>query len=167
MTTFFSCANNEKINGAYEIIGAYAHLFHRVPYDSNGKIFKCNKIETKKLGEKITISNKKLIFDNVNYKIIKGNTYSREGVLDYNDFIYSFVGMNYGLFDINIIGENYTGKVKAMTMKSNMEEYNIFFADNKLIIIIMAYRHKTEFEYLIVSKDYDYFFYIAEKIRGK
>jgi hypothetical protein len=35
-----------------------------------------------------------------------------------------------------LFGKGFTGKVKAMTMKDNNNEYYIYFADNKLIITI-------------------------------
>jgi hypothetical protein len=75
-----------------------------------------------------------------------------------------FAGMNYGGVNENIIGKEYTGKVKAMTMINNENSYYIFFADNKLIIMIDTKEHETEFKRLIRVKGLDSFFYIAEKV---
>jgi hypothetical protein len=161
-----SCKENIKINGTYEIIAAYSHLYHDIPYDDNYEINRCNEIETKKLGEKIKIHNNKLVFENDEYQIINGNGYCSKGVLEYDYFTDMFAGLNYGFFDENIIGKDYTGTVKAMTIKNEKFEYYIYFADNKLIIQINADRHETEFEYLIVSEYFDIFFYIAEKINA-
>jgi hypothetical protein len=51
-----------------------------------------------------------------------------------------------------------------MTMKNDIHDHHIFFADNKLIIAMSTSDYKGEFEHLIVSEGGDIFFYVAEKI---
>ena len=146
-----------ETDGIYEIIAAYSHLYGN-PY---GVVME---IETKKLGMKIPINNNKVIFDNAEYQLINRNSYNNEGVIPYREFLHLFASMDYGSFDINIIGNDYTGIVKAMTMENNTDDYYVFFADNKLIIMVRAYKNETEFEHLIKVKQLDSFFYIAEKL---
>jgi len=148
-------------DGVYKITSAYSSIYNE---------FSLIKIETKKLGLPVTINHDKAVFENIEYKIYEGNGYclhEEDNLLGYEYFLSMFAGMNYGPFDENIIGRDYTGKVKAMTMKNNENSYYIFFADNKLIIQISAYDKgkdtETEFNQLIISR-FDDFFYIAEKI---
>jgi hypothetical protein len=146
-----------EINGVYEVISAYTHLFDDYRAD--------RKIETEKLGSMITINNGKVVFGNEEYDIYDGY-YDFDGyaILEYEYFLLMFAGMNYGAFDENIIGKDYAGKVKFKTIKNEKAEYHIYFADNKLIIEIRADRHETEFEPLIRVAEHDLFFYITEKV---
>ena len=149
------------IDGVYKITAAYSHLYNHV---FSGDAFR--EIETEKLGLLVTINNYKATFEDIEYEIHEGNGYSRmikDNLLEYEDFRRMSEGMNYGWFDENIIGKEYAGKVKAMTMLNNENSYYIFFADNKLIIMIDTKKHETEFERLIRVKGLDTFFYIAEK----
>jgi hypothetical protein len=149
------------IDGVYKITATYSHLYNHV---FSGDAFR--EIETEKLGLLVTINNYKATFEDIEYEIHEGNGYSsrtKDNLLEYEDFRRMSEGMNYGWFDENIIGKEYTGKVKAMTMLNNENSYYIFFADNKLIIMIDTKKHETEFERLIRVKGLDTFFYIAEK----
>ena len=150
------------IDGVYEITAAYSHIYNHV---FSGDAFR--EIETEKLGLLVTINNYKATFEDIEYEINEGNGYSsrtKDNLLEYEDFRRMSEGMNYGWFDENIIGKEYTGKVKAMTMINNENSYYIFFADNKLIIMIDTEKHETEFKRLIRAKGLDTFFYIAEKV---
>ena len=147
------------IDGVYKITAAYSHLYN----DGYG----VSEIKTEKLGLLATINIYKATFEDNEYEIHEGNGYSRESkdnLLEYEEFLRMFAGMNYGGFNENIIGKEYTGKVKAMTMINNENSYYIFFADNKLIIMIDTKEHETEFKRLIRVKGLDSFFYIAEKV---
>jgi len=156
------------IDGVYEITSAYSHLYNSVFTGDSVR-----EIETEKLGLSVNINNNEVIFDDIEYHIYEGNGFSsginKNDILEYEYFLGMFAGMNYGLFDENIIGKDYSGKVKAMTMKNNEIEYFLFFADNKLIIMINAWDWdnkkytETEFSRLITLRN-DSFFYIAEKI---
>jgi hypothetical protein len=157
-----------EYNGVYKIINAYSHLYKQ---SFSGKSLR--EVDTEKLGMILTINNNIAIFGNQELEIQDGNGYSgqtEDNFLEYEDFLSSFVGMNYGSFDEDIIGANYVGKVKAMTMKNEIDNYYVFFADNKLIIMINAWdwekdeKRKTEFSDLVISERHDSFFYIAEKI---
>ena len=150
-----------EINGNYKIIAAYSHLYGN-PY---GVVME---IETEKKGMDISICNN-MIFDNTEYQIINGISYGsdRQEIFSYRNFLYMDQSKDYGMFDENIIGSDYTGIVKAMTIKNEVDNHSIFFADNKLIIRISAWEKgmetETEFNHLITSR-HDAFFYIAEKI---
>jgi len=158
-----------EINGEYKIINAYSMLYNHV---FSGESVR--KIETKKIGMIISVNYDEIIFDNKKYKIFIGNGWGREGILEYDHFITMWGGMNYGFFDRNIIGNDYNGIVKTMTMENENNKYYIFFADNKLIINISEIGipesientqwHETEFNDLVISYIFDKFFYVAEKI---
>ena len=157
------------INGEYKIINAYSMLYNHVFSGENVR-----KIETKKIGMIISVNYDEIIFDNKKYKIFIGNGWGEEGVLEYDYFITMWGGMNYGSFDRNIIGNDYNGIVKTMTMESENNKYYLFFADNKIIINIGEIGipksiedtqwHETEFNDLVISYIFDKFFYVAEKI---
>jgi len=154
-----------EINGVYEIIFAYSFLYNDVFLYKDGSGMR--KIETEKLGERVTINNNKALFDNIEYTLYNGNGYTsgkKSEFLEYGEFLDMFGGMNYGRFNENIIGKDYGRKVKTMTMKDGNNEHYIYFADNKLIITIEVRKHKSEFDHLIKNSYFDQFFYIAERI---
>jgi hypothetical protein len=144
-----------EINGIYELKTAYSFLYGD---------YVMKEIETEKLGSMVTINNGKGIFCNEEHEILNGNGYAQNGLLDYEYFLGMFAGRDYGNFDKNIIGEDYTGFVKTMIMQNKKNTYYIYFADNKLIIQIDADENESEFENIIYASRPDSFFYITEKI---
>jgi hypothetical protein len=153
------------INGTYEIFTAYSHLYDQ---------YATHEIETEKRGTKIIIDGNKAIFGNDEYQLNEYEypaeyigKYGKYGIMDYEFFLSRPGGLNYNNIDRKIIGENYKGRLKVMTMKNDKNKHNIFFADNKLIIEISIYDRgketETEFNHLIISR-HDHFFYIAERI---
>jgi hypothetical protein len=146
-----------EYNGIYRIISAYS-LIH----DQNMK-----EISTEKIGELINIDNKNAVFENLNFTILDKDPvygifyYGGEGnTFDYYNFRLVFAGMNYLLFDENIIGKDYKGKVYVRLMKNEEKEYLVYFANN---IIIINAQNEPEFASL-AEWDLDQFFYITEKM---
>jgi hypothetical protein len=124
-------------------------------------------IKTEKLGIKIIIDGNIALFDNEEFQLYDAefDFYGKYAMMDYNNLLNMFNGLNYDGFDVNIIGNDYNEKVKVKTMENNRNKYRTFFADNKLIININASEKvkEMEFNHLITSWD-DQFFYIAERI---
>jgi hypothetical protein len=118
----------------------------------------------------ITINNNKALFGNVEYQLHDaevGSYYGKYSMITYQQLIERYAGMNYGVFDINIIGADYDGMLRAKYMRNSQNDYVLFFADNKLIVEISLYEKwletETEFIHLAISH-FDNFFYIAEKV---
>jgi hypothetical protein len=147
-----------EVNGIYKIVNAYSNLYNdHAMYE----------VETQKLGIKVIIDNynKNAIFDDEEYELFdsKFEHYGKYGLVDYGHFLNFPIGMNFGSFDINIIGKDYNSKVKIMSIKNDFNDYTMYFADNKLIIEVRVDLHETEFKHIYKSTS-DSFYYIAEKI---
>jgi hypothetical protein len=154
-----------EIKGIYEIVTAYSNIYnHYAMYE----------IPTEKLGIKIKVDEDNVLFGDEEYQLIDYKysdaslgKYGDYGMMDYENFLEQHLGMNYHGFDKNIIGEDYNGRLKVMSIKNDINDYDIFFSDNKLIIEISVYlkekETETEFKHLIKDGG-DHFFYIAEKI---
>ena len=174
---FLSC-NDESINGIYEIRRASSLLYGQ-PMEI---------VESSKIGNKISIKNNTVIFDDFEFSINENYKDFRRSMIDnkisLRDFYYFWQSMNYNTFDMTIIDPNFDNStfysardsinfpkdVIVRLIKNNEIEYMIFFIDNKLIIEISTWDWvnnkgiETEFEHLIRHERYDNFFYIAEKI---
>jgi hypothetical protein len=146
-----------EINGIYEIVNAYSIIINHRGMNEN---------ETEKLGTKIKIYENVVLFGNEEYQLYDAEFeyYGKYSIMDYDEFLSMFNGLNDDGFDRKIIGNDFSDKVKVKIMKNDKDDYRMFFAGNKLIINLrMKDGLETEFNHLITSS-HDQFFYIAKKI---
>jgi hypothetical protein len=127
-------------------------------------------IPTRNLGTRLIINNDEALFGDSEYQLYDaeiGSQYGKYSMITYEQFIEMYAGMNYGAFDRNIIGADYDGMVRVKYMRSDRNNYMLFFADNKLIVDISLFdiwvELDIEFIHLAISF-HDHFFYIAEKV---